>query len=210
MSMASQPSCASKNTAATLPAGLILDWGGVLCVDPAPGFIRHCSQVLGADPKALGKAIMTHMDAFQKGAPESEFWSKVCADCDIAPPARPLWGEALAAVYVPLSDVHDLARELRAQGVKICLLTNTEPPSRDFHLALGYEFFDARVFSCDESLAKPDPAIYRLAASRLGLATHQCLMVDDKRENIEGARLSGMHAHLFLNLAGLKTELGLA
>ena len=210
MSMASQPSCASKHTASTLPAGLILDWGGVLCVDPAPGFVRHCSQVLGADPKALGKAIMTHMDAFQKGAPESAFWSKVCADCNIVPPARPLWGEALAAVYVPLSDVHDLARELRAQGVKVCLLTNTEPPSRDFHLALGYEFFDERVFSCDESLAKPDPAIYRLAASRLGLATHQCLMVDDKAENIDGARLSGMRAHLFRDLAGLRAELGLA
>lgn len=194
-------------TAATLPKGLVLDWGGVLCEDPAPGFVKHCAQALGLAPRVLGPAIMAHMDSFQKGDSEFAFWAKVCAECDIPPPSTPLWGEALAAVYIPLSDVHDLARELRSQGVKIALLTNTEPPSRDFHLALGYEFFDARVFSCDEALAKPDPAIYRLAASRLGLSPANCLMVDDKPENVNGARLAGMRAHLFRDLAGLKAEL---
>jgi len=187
----------------------VLDWGGVLCEDPAPGFVSYCAGVLKVPPRMLGPAIMAHMDSFQKGGHESEFWHKVCADCACAEPERPLWGEALASVYVPLSDVHDLARELRAQGMKLALLTNTEPPSRDFHLSLGYEFFDVRVFSCDEGLAKPDPAIYRLVAQRMGLNPAECLMVDDKAENVAGARDAGLRAHLFRNVEGLREELGL-
>ena len=191
------------------PRGLVLDWGGVLCVDPAPGFVKYCSQVIDLDPRKLGPAIMAHMDFFQKGGPESGFWERVCADCGVLAPTRPLWGEALAAVYEPLELVHNLARTLRAQGVKVALLSNTEPPSREFHLSLGYEFFDARVFSCDESLAKPDAAIYRLAAARLGLAPSECLMVDDKPENIAGAAAAGMPGHLFKDFQGLQAALGM-
>lgn len=191
-----------------IPRGLILDWGGVLCVDPAPGFVKYCAHALQIDPRGLGPAIVAHMDYFQKGGSEYGFWEKVCADCGATPPTAPLWKEALAAVYIPLSDVHDLAREWRSQGTRVALLTNTEPPSRDFHLALGYDFFDARIFSCDEGLAKPDPAIYHLAATRLGLKPTECLMVDDKPENIEGAQKAGMHAHLFQNVATLQSYLG--
>ena len=79
------------------------------------------------------------------------------------------------------------------------LLSNTEAPSRDFHLSLGYDFFWGRVFSCDEGLSKPDPKIYALAAERLGLALEECLMVDDREENIRGAELVGMPAHLFVS-----------
>lgn len=187
-----------------LPKGLVLDWGGVLCVDPAPGFVRYCASHLGVEGRQLASAIHAHMDFFQKGGREEGFWDRVCADCGVPAPGRPLWGEALAAVYEPLTDVHAYARLCRSKGVKVALLTNTEAPSRDFHLTLGYDFFDARVFSCDEGLAKPEAAIYELAASRLGLDPSECLMVDDKAVNVEGARKAGMHAHLFFDLAGLR------
>lgn len=192
-----------------IPQGLILDWGGVLCVDPAPGFVRYCAQQLQIDPRKLGPAIMAHMDFFQKGGTESGFWEKVCTECHAPVPGKALWKDALTAVYEPLPAVHALAQTLRVQGVRVALLTNTEPPSRDFHLSLGYDFFDARVFSCDENLAKPDPAIYALTASRLGLAPQNCLMVDDKAENVAGARAAGMQAHLFQDVDALRQELGI-
>ncbi len=53
--------------------------------------------------------------------------------------------------------------------------------------------FDTAVFSCDVGLAKPDPAIYRLAATRLGVEPAECLFVGDGgSDELVGARAAGM------------------
>lgn len=53
--------------------------------------------------------------------------------------------------------------------------------------------FDTVVFSCDVGLAKPDPAIYRLAATRLGVEPAECLFVGDGgSDELVGARAAGM------------------
>ena len=189
------------------PKAVILDWGGVVCEDPSPGFVRRCSEKLNLDPRVLGPAIARRLEAFMKGATEPEFWAAVTNDLGTDPPQSPLWGEALAAVYRPLDETIAIAHALKRQGILLGLLTNTEPPSKRFHLSLGYDFFTARVFSCEENLAKPDPRIYELMALRLGLAPEECLMVDDKAENIQGAQDARMPGHLFTTSGQFKAEL---
>ena len=48
------------------------------------------------------------------------------------------------------------------------------------------------VVSGTEKVAKPDPAIFRLAVDRLGLAPDECVFVDDWDANVEAAREVGM------------------
>jgi putative hydrolase of the HAD superfamily len=57
-----------------------------------------------------------------------------------------------------------------------------------------YELFDEVVLSGEEGVAKPSPEIFQLMAERLGLATNDCLMIDDILENCEGAERAGMQA----------------
>jgi putative hydrolase of the HAD superfamily len=50
---------------------------------------------------------------------------------------------------------------------------------------------DVAVFSCDVGLAKPDPAIYRVAADRLGADPTDCVFIgggadDDSDPSWEG------------------------
>ena len=45
-------------------------------------------------------------------------------------------------------------------------------------------------------MRKPDPVIYLLACSQLGLAPWECLFLDDHPKNIEGAQAVGMEALL--------------
>jgi epoxide hydrolase-like predicted phosphatase len=52
--------------------------------------------------------------------------------------------------------------------------------------------FDAWVISGEVGLRKPDPAIYELAAERLGLAPSACVFVDDLPGNLKPARALGM------------------
>ncbi|MDE2412243.1 MAG: HAD family phosphatase [Sphingomonadales bacterium] len=69
------------------------------------------------------------------------------------------------------------------------------------------ERFRSMVVSGEEKLAKPDPAIFALAAKRFGHAPETMLFVDDSLPNVESARACGWHAHHFTDAAGLEREL---
>jgi putative hydrolase of the HAD superfamily len=54
--------------------------------------------------------------------------------------------------------------------------------------------FDVTVFSCVAGIKKPDPRIYRMALSRLGVTARDCLYVGDGSSNeLTGALKVGMH-----------------
>lgn len=57
--------------------------------------------------------------------------------------------------------------------------------------------FDALVASGDVGVAKPDAAIYRLAANRLGVETSECIFVDDRVGFCEAAESTGMKAIVY-------------
>jgi beta-phosphoglucomutase-like phosphatase (HAD superfamily) len=52
--------------------------------------------------------------------------------------------------------------------------------------------FDGAVISSEVGLRKPDPAIYELAAERIGVAAAGCIYVDDLPGNLKPARELGM------------------
>lgn len=54
--------------------------------------------------------------------------------------------------------------------------------------------FDATVFSCIAGIKKPDPRIYRMAMSRLGVTARECLYIGDgSSRELTGALEVGMH-----------------
>jgi putative hydrolase of the HAD superfamily len=105
---------------------------------------------------------------------------------------------AHAAMFVPRPGAAPVLRRLRTGGYRTGLVTNctSEVPQlwRDGPLA---SLVDAEVFSCAEGLSKPDPAIYTLAASRLGTPASRCVFVGDGADGeLAGASAAGMHAIL--------------
>ncbi len=98
-----------------------------------------------------------------------------------------------------------------------CLLSNTNVLHMRYVEALqnGFEggfssVFDKIYLSCDLKSSKPDPEIYRHVLRDLGLPAHQCLFIDDRIENIEGARKEGIRTCLLedFDLQGLFTPEG--
>lgn len=83
---------------------------------------------------------------------------------------------------------------LRADGHPIGLVSNATAETAEAwgSTALARRF-DVAVFSCDVGLAKPDPAIYRLAAERLGVDPADCVFVGDGADGeLAGAAAVGM------------------
>jgi putative hydrolase of the HAD superfamily len=91
-----------------------------------------------------------------------------------------------------------LLARLRAAGrVKLGLLSNAFRGGTERLRAAGVTpLFDDAIISGDVGLAKPDPAVFVLAVTRLGVEPALCLMVDDQPRNVEGALAAGLRAHL--------------
>jgi putative hydrolase of the HAD superfamily len=84
----------------------------------------------------------------------------------------------------------DAVRAARGAGVRTGLLSNSWGLD---YVRDGWDaLFDAVVISGEVGLRKPDPAIYALAAERLGLPPEEIVFVDDLAANVRGAVAAGM------------------
>ena len=102
-----------------------------------------------------------------------------------------------------------LVERLAARGMPLYAITNfgaefwamfrpTEPV---------LDRFAEIVVSGQEKLAKPDPAIFELAAGRFGHAPEAMLFVDDNRANVDAAQSLGWQVHHFADAEALEGDL---
>jgi putative hydrolase of the HAD superfamily len=106
--------------------------------------------------------------------------------------------EARSAMYrrwfVPRPGAQEVLPELRSAGYGLALVSMCAPdaPAMWHASPLGGSV-DAEVFSSEVALRKPDPAIYLLAAERLGVEPGACLYVGDGAyRELTGAAAVGM------------------
>ena len=62
-------------------------------------------------------------------------------------------------------------------------------------------YMDMTLYSAEVHLAKPDPRIYQLALSRLGVRAEDAVFIDDMPENVQAAQALGMKGVQFKNTA---------
>jgi 2-haloacid dehalogenase len=109
----------------------------------------------------------------------------------------------------PVPGSYEIVGELAARDVPLFAITNF---GAEFWAGFRptqpvFDHFRDVVVSGEEKLHKPDPAIYRLALDRFGLAEGEGLFVDDSLPNVEAARANGFHAHHFVDAPTLRAEL---
>lgn len=110
---------------------------------------------------------------------------------------------------MPVPGMGQLIQELKDSGYGIYLLSNA---SRDiyqyFHRLPAAGCFDGMLVSADWLLSKPQHEIYEKLYERFSLTPDECFFVDDRIDNVEVARLTGMHATTFRgNLSRLRREM---
>ena len=109
----------------------------------------------------------------------------------------------------PVPGSHALVERLAGRGVPLFAITNF---AKDFwqefrpHEPIFDRFRDI-VVSGTERLAKPDPAIFTLAARRFDHDPARMLFVDDNAENIVSASECGWQVHHFTHAASLESDL---
>ena len=185
---------------------VISDFGGVLTTPIFRAFAAYNERV-GVSLEEIGTAMARATEAaggrhplfeLEKGLiTEDEFVAALQAQLDGGvklETMREVWFDNLH----PNEEMIDLMRALRADGLRMALLTNNvrewEPLWRA-KLPDVDEIFEVVVDSAFVGMRKPEPEIYELTLERLGgIAARECLFVDDLDVNCEAARALGMHA----------------
>jgi putative hydrolase of the HAD superfamily len=103
----------------------------------------------------------------------------------------------------PNAETLALAREVKAAGSKIAVLSNM---TAELLAILRGKFdwldeFDVKIWSCEKGCAKPEEVIYRDCLQQLACAPERSLFFDDRPLNVEAARRVGIDAHLFESAA---------
>ena len=67
---------------------------------------------------------------------------------------------------------------------------------------------DEYVLSYSVKFIKPQPEIYDIITKKLGVKNNQCIMVDDRQKQVDGAKELGLKAILYQDFEQMKDELG--
>jgi beta-phosphoglucomutase len=88
--------------------------------------------------------------------------------------------------------VRELIQEIRKRGIKVALASSSKNAAMVIKLLnLGKEF-DAIVDGTMITNTKPDPEIFLLAASKLGIRPEMCLVFEDAEAGVESAIRAGI------------------
>ena len=94
-------------------------------------------------------------------------------------------------------DVLDLARAI-GKVSRLAIYTNNGPLVKlhlDELFPEAAALFTERYCSYEFATKKPDPASFRNLLECMGVEASQCWFIDDKRSNVQGARLAGIRSH---------------
>ncbi|WP_277210227.1 HAD family hydrolase [Isoptericola croceus] len=188
---------------------VIYDFGNVLVGwDPYGAFD-------GLD-RAEVDAWMTEVDfgPFNLAQDAGRTWAEAVAHLEATRPHLAPMAARYARHYAgtlsgPVEGSAELVRELDAAGLRLYGLTNWAADTFDHAEPAAPVIGLLRdvVVSGQVRLAKPDPAIFRLAAERFAVEPGRTVFVDDTARNVAAARAAGFHAVHFTDTTSLRSAL---
>jgi putative hydrolase of the HAD superfamily len=205
------------------PQAIYFDLGNVLLGFSHERMCRQMADVAGVSPEAIRKAL------FGYGGPDGAQWryetgeldtdgyyAHFCEQTRTRPDRRQL---ELAAcdIFWEIDPMIELVKQLAAAGNRLGILSNINVLHWQFvsdgrfpalHAAGERgDPFQWAVLSYQAGAMKPDRAIYEAAVRRTGAAAGDVLFIDDRAENVAGAKQAGLNAIEFVGIEQLVADL---
>ncbi|SFA75949.1 putative hydrolase of the HAD superfamily [Amycolatopsis marina] len=175
---------------------LIFDYGEVISSRTAA--LPALAQRIGVPASEFEPAYWAARNAYDRGCTDLDYWravgQRVGVGVDRATSNDLTELDILGWSRTEQSTL-DLLDTLSEAGSRMALLSNA--PVSFARFAERQEWtrhFRELVFSGDLRMAKPDRAIFDVLVSRIGARPQDCLFVDDRQSNIDGAREAGLRA----------------
>ena len=193
------------------PGTVIFDMDDVLCRYDLGKRLRALSRISGKTPRDIRAAIWDsgfEDDADAGSFPDADYYLAEFGRRIGHHLTRDEWIRARRAAMMPSAEVLDLARHI-GQQARLAIYTNNGPLAKASMQELFpevAEIFGERYFSFEFATKKPDPASFCRLMTRMAEEPEHCWFIDDKKSNVQGARLAGLRGHHFRSFAQLRDE----
>jgi putative hydrolase of the HAD superfamily len=182
---------------------VVFDFGGVLCFHPSDQQMDRVAAACGLPTPQFLRAFWANRIPYDAGRISPvEYWHKVAETAGIAFPEESI--PALVRIEVDLWSRYDQrvlqwVSDLRSAGYRTGILSNLPRPlGEELRATPGFlDGFDHVTFSYELGAVKPEPDIYLNMLYGLAVEPQEALFLDDRPENVAGARAVGMVSELF-------------
>ena len=177
---------------------VILDYGGVICLHPSAEQIGEAARLCDVSSEEFVRALWKNRARYDAGQHPYEYWRETAAlmnrtfdDATIEEMMR-----REIDFWIRCDDrMLNWVDRLRSDGVRTAILSNLPIPLGRRLRGNGLlKHFDHVTFSSELGYTKPDRRIYEHAIAGLDVAPQQALFIDDRPENVKGAREARLHA----------------
>lgn len=180
---------------------IVFDMGQVL-VQFSAGLFSERLRLSAEDAELIRREVLTSVEwvRMDRGTiSDDDALARMCARLpqrlhDTAAYLVRRWNDPI----VPVPGMADVARDLKAAGYDLYLLSNAATRQHTYwHDIPGSEYFSGTFISADHHLLKPEDAIYQAFFQKFGLKPEECLFIDDSAANIEASENAGMAGIVF-------------
>lgn len=111
-------------------------------------------------------------------------------------------------IFRPNQKLFNLLKKLKRK-YNLASISNTPLTHKKYFLKKYKirKLLNPTIFSCDLKILKPDKRIYFFVLKKLKIKPKEAIFIDDKLENVKGARKIGINAIHFKNNSQLSKEL---
>lgn len=183
----------------------------VLCHYDLGRRLRALSQISGKMPRDIRAAIWDsgfEDDADSGGYPDADVYLAEFSYRIGHTITRQQWIAARRESMIPSSDVLALAEAI-GKVSRLAIYTNNGPivkSSLDELFPEAAAIFKERYCSYEFGTKKPDPDSFTKLLSQIKISPADTWFIDDKRSNVQGAKLAGLKAHHFRSYEALAKD----
>ena len=182
---------------------IYFDLGNLLVsFDPTLAF-NNVAQLCGVSLDDAKAAIVDTglQQKYETGfVDDREYYASIVDDLSMTTPvpSRDQLLDAVSDMFQPIDSMRLVMEQIRRQGYSIGLLSNTCRAHWHWIQKQNYEVmsieFDHVILSYEVKSMKPDSMIFREAQRSCGYQPQEILFLDDRSENVAGARNLGWFA----------------
>jgi putative hydrolase of the HAD superfamily len=193
------------------PRLVIFDMDDVLCHYDLGRRLRALSQISGKTPRDIRAAIWDsgfEDDADSGGYPDADVYLAEFSYRIGHTITRQQWIAARRESMIPSGDVLALAEAI-GKVSRLAIYTNNGPivkSSLDELFPEAAAIFKERYCSYEFGTKKPDPYSFTKLLAQIKIPPSDTWFIDDKRSNVQGAKLAGLKAHHFRSYEALAKD----
>jgi len=192
---------------------VLFDYGLVLSAPADPAARARLLELTALPPEVFDAHYWKYRWDYDRGTLNGRtYWETIARDTGMA-----LSSEQVAALieqdvllWASLNPVMlEWVLRVQAAGLKTAILSNMGEELLA-HMRQNFRWldtFDHHTWSCELNIIKPEAAIYTHTLEAVGVQPEEALFIDDRIENVLGARQVGIHALLFRDPETLRNDL---